>query len=92
MTWKMSRLPCEHACAIIQSIGQNSIDFVDEWFTLPKQEIIYSGNFCGIETHDMPTIGDDGLVRSLKGDIILTLNPPCTKRLLGRPRKKRIES
>ena len=92
MTWKMSGLPCEHVCAIIQSIGQNSIDFVDEWFTLPKQEIIYSGNFCGIETHDMPTIGDDGLVRSLKGDIIFRLNPPCTKQLLGRPRKKRIES
>ena len=36
MAWKMSGLPCEHACAIIQSIGQNSVDFVDEWFTFPK--------------------------------------------------------
>ena len=92
MAWKMLRLPCEHACAIVQLIGKNSTNFVDEWFTLPKQEIIYYGNFCGIETHDMPTIADDGLVRSLRGDIIFGLNPPRTKRPPDRPRKKRIES
>ena len=78
MTRQMLGLPCEHACVIIQSIGQNSADFVDEWFTLPKQEIIYSCNFCDIEMHDMPTIGDDGLVRSFRGDIIFGLNPPST--------------
>ena len=88
----MSGLLCEHACVIIQSIGQNSVDFVDEWFTLPKQEILYYGSFCGIEMHDIPTIGDDGSVRSLRGDIIFGLNPPCTKRPLDRLRKKRIES
>ena len=69
MAWKMLGLLCEHACSIIQSIGQNSADFVDEWFTMPEQEIIYSSNFCGIKTNNTPTIGDDGLVRSLKGDI-----------------------
>ena len=90
MAWKMSGLSCEHACAIIQLIGQNSTDFVDEWFTFPKQEIIYFDNFCGIETHDMPTIGDDGLLRSLKGDIIFGLKPLRTKQSPGRPRKKRV--
>ena len=79
MAWKMSGLPCENAYAIIHSIGQISTDFVDEWFTLPKQEIIYFGNFCGMGTHDMPTIGDDGLVWSLRGDIIFGLNPSRTK-------------
>ena len=79
MAWKMSGLSCEHACAIIQSIGQISTDFVDEWLTFPNQEIIYFGNFCGMVTHDMETIGDDGLVRSLRGDIIFGLNPPRTK-------------
>ena len=69
----MSGLLCEHACAIVQSIGKNLVVFVDEWFTFPKQEIIYSDNFCGIQTHGIPTIGDDRLVRSLKGDIILDL-------------------
>ena len=88
----MSRLPCEPACAIIQSIGQNSADFVDEWFTFPKRENIYYDNFYGIDTHDMPTIDDDGLVRSPRGDIIFGLSPSRTKRPPGRPRKKRIES
>ena len=87
----MSGLSCEHALSIIQSIRQNSTDFVDEGFTFPKQEIIYFGNFFGIETHNMPTIGDDGLVRSLRGDIIFRLNPPRINRSPGRPRKKRIE-
>ena len=40
----------------------------------------------------MSTIGDDGLVRSLRSDIIFGLNPPYTKRPPGKPRKKRIES
>ena len=36
----------------------------------------------------MPTIGDEGLVRSFRGDSIFRLNPPCTKRPPGRSRKK----
>ena len=36
----------------------------------------------------MPTIGDDGLVRSLRGDIIFGLNPPRTKQSPSRLRKK----
>ena len=40
----------------------------------------------------MPTIGDDGLVMSLRGDIIFGLNLPRIKQPLGRPRKKQIES
>ena len=40
----------------------------------------------------MPTIGNDGLVRSLRGDIIFIINPPRTKRSPRRPRKMRIES
>ena len=45
-----------------------------------------------IDSHDLPTLGDDGLVRTLTGDIVFSLKLPCTKRPPGRPRKKRIES
>ena len=48
--------------------------------------------FCDIETHDMPNIGDDGLVRTITGDVVFTLHPLHTKRPPGRPRKKRMES
>ena len=37
------------------------MDFVDEWLTLPMKEQIYSGLFCGIKTHDMLVVGDDGI-------------------------------
>ena len=89
--WKMSRIPCDRSCVVMQSIGQNVAQFVDEWFTFSKQNIIYNGEFCGIE-HDLPTIGDDGLVRTLTGDIVFSLKPPRTKRPFGRPRKKYIEA
>ncbi|KAL6332956.1 hypothetical protein AAG906_019967 [Vitis piasezkii] len=55
-------------------------------------ELIYSSSFSGIKTHDMPVVGNDGLVRSITGEVFLSLNPPHTKRPPGRPRKKRIES
>ena len=88
----MSGIPCEHSCTIMQSIGQNVVDFVDEWFIFSKKKLIYNGEFCGIESHDMPIIGDDGLVRTLTGAFVFSLKPPCTKRLPCRPKKKCIES
>ena len=67
------------------------MDFVDEWFTLSMQEQIYSGFFCGIETHDMPVVGDYGIVRSMSGEVVFLLDPP-TKRSPDRPKKKRMKS
>ena len=88
----MSGIPCDHSCAVMQSIGQNVAEFADEWFIFSKQNLIYNGEFCGIELHDLPTIDDDGLVRTLTSDISFSLKPPRTKRPPGRLRKKRIES
>ncbi|RVW92381.1 hypothetical protein CK203_032450 [Vitis vinifera] len=62
------------------------------WYKFPMQELIYSGSFSGIETHDMPMVANDGLVRSITGEVFLSLNPSHTKRPPDRPRKKRIES
>eukprot|EP00261_Vitis_vinifera_P038379 XP_019079622.1 PREDICTED: uncharacterized protein LOC109121562 [Vitis vinifera] len=90
--WEMLGIPCEHAAAVILSIGQNVVDFVQDWYKFPMQELIYSGSFSGIETHDMPMVANDGLVRSITGEVFFSLNPPHTKRPPGRPRKKRIES
>ncbi|XP_034703491.1 uncharacterized protein LOC117927878 [Vitis riparia] len=83
---------CEHAAIVILSIGQNVVDFVQDWYKFPMQELIYSGSLSGIETHDMPMVANDGLVRSITGEVFLSLNPPHTKWPPGRLRKKRIES
>ncbi|RVW81075.1 hypothetical protein CK203_045361 [Vitis vinifera] len=90
--WQMLGISYEHATAVIISIGQNVTDFVDDCYKYPMQELIYGGSFSGIETHDMPTVDDDGLVRSITGEVFFSLKPPHTKRPPGRPRKKRIES
>ena len=44
--WEMLGIPYEHSCVVIQAIGKNVANFVDDWFTFPKQELIYSGFFC----------------------------------------------
>ena len=90
--WKMLGIPCEHVVAVIISIGQNVTNFVDDWYKYLMQELIYEGSFSGIETHDMPSVGDDGLVRSITGEVFFSIKPPHTKRAPRRPRKKRIES
>ena len=82
--WKMLGIPCEHAAIVIISIGQNVTDFVDDCYKYPMQELIYGGSFFGIETHDM--------VRSIIGEVLLSLKPPHIKCPPGRPRKKCIES
>ncbi|XP_059591679.1 uncharacterized protein LOC132253518 [Vitis vinifera] len=55
------------------------------------QKLIYAGSFSSIETHDMPIVDDHGVVRSITGQVFLSLKPPHAKRPPGRPRKKRIE-
>ena len=90
--WEMLGIPCEHATTVILSIGQNVVDFVQDWYKFLMQELIYSGSFSCIETHDMPIVANDGLVRSIIGEVFFSLNPLHTKRPPDRPRKKRIES
>ncbi|RVW81779.1 hypothetical protein CK203_049535 [Vitis vinifera] len=90
--WQMMGILCEHATTVILSIGQNVADFVQDWYKFPMQELIYLGSFFGIETHDMPFVDNDGLVRSIIGEFFFSLNPPHTKRSPIRPKKKCIES
>ena len=88
----MSSIPYKHACVLILFIGQNVVDFVDDMFKLPAQQLVYSNIFRGIETHDMLKVDDDGVVRDVIGNVFFSLKSPRTKRLVGRLRKKCIES
>ena len=54
--------------------------------------MVYSGTFHGDDTHDMPKVQDDGVVRDVIGYVFFSLKPPCVKRPPRRPRKRRIES
>ena len=81
-SWQMSGIPCDHACVVLLSIGKNVADFVDAIFKSPAQQLVYSGTFHGIETHDMPKVQDDGVVRDVIGNVFFSLKPPCVKGLL----------
>ncbi|RVW93709.1 hypothetical protein CK203_043404 [Vitis vinifera] len=90
--WQMSGIPCDHACAAIRRMGFDVSDYVDDWYKYNLQKKIYSGSMRTLVTHDMPMIDEDGTVHDALGHTYPFLNPPTTKRSLGRPRKRRIES
>ena len=67
----MVGIPCDHASAVILLIGQNVDDFFYEWYKFPKQQLIYSGSFHDIETHDMQGVNVDGVVSDLTGKVFV---------------------
>ena len=88
----MSGILCDHACTVLLSIGQNVVNFVDEIFESPAQQLVYPSTFHGIEMHDMLKVQNNGVVRDVIGNVFFSLKPPHIKRPPERPRKKRIES
>ena len=60
--WKMVGIPGEHACAAIREMKQDVYEYVDSYFKLLMQELIYSGYFNSIPNHNMHTIDVDGCV------------------------------
>ncbi|RVW79736.1 hypothetical protein CK203_042353 [Vitis vinifera] len=90
--WQMAGIPCEHACAAIRQMKQDVYEYVDSYFKLPMQQLIYSGHFNSIPNHNMPIVDADGCVRDAQGRLYPSLKPPCSKRPPGRPRHRRIES
>ncbi|XP_019079664.2 uncharacterized protein LOC104881329 [Vitis vinifera] len=90
--WQMAGIPCEHACAAIRQMKQDVYEYVDSYFKLPMQQLIYFGHFNSIPNHNMPIVDVDGCVRDAQGRLYPSLKPPCSKRPPGRPRHRRIES
>ena len=78
-SWQMLGIHCEHVATVIISIGQNVTNFVDDYYKYLMQELIYGGSFSGIETHDMPSVDDESLVRSITREVFFSLKPPHTK-------------
>ena len=73
-------------------MGSDVSDYVDDWYKYNFQEKIYSRSMCTLVTHDKPMIDEDRTISDALDHTNPFLNPPTTKRPLGRPRKYRIES
>ena len=90
--WKMVRIPCEHTCATIRQMKQDVYEYVESYFKLPMQKLIYSGHFNSITNHNMPTVDADGCGCDAQGHLYPSLKPPYSRRPPRRPRHYRIES
>ena len=52
----MSGLPYDHACVTICRVGGDIVEYVDDWFKLNTQEMIYSGILHTLVTYNMPSV------------------------------------
>ncbi|RVX10645.1 hypothetical protein CK203_018139 [Vitis vinifera] len=89
---KSGSLPVSPYVGAIRQMKQDVYEYVDSYFKLPMQELIYSGHFNSIPNHNMPIVDVDGCVRDAQGRLYPSLKPPCSKRPPGRPQHRRIES
>ncbi|XP_034680770.1 uncharacterized protein LOC117910734 [Vitis riparia] len=92
MTWQMSGLPCAHVCAIIRTLRHDVYDYIDPCFHVSMQDLIYSGQFQPLPTHNMPKLCDDGSLQDCAGNTFPAFQPPHVRRPPGRPRQRCIES
>lgn len=80
--WKMSGIPCPHACAAIKKVHGDVYAYLEECYLVSSQQKIYSGTMIPVEINDMPrldvcTVDDDTSQTFLK--------PPLIIRTPGRP-------
>ena len=77
-------IPYGHAYAVTLFLQQTVVDFFDDMFRYPTQQLVYSSVFHSIETHDMPKVHDDIVVQDVLENVFFSLKPPHTKRPHGR--------
>ena len=92
LTWQMSRLPCPHVCVVIRTLRHDVYDYIDPCFKVSTQQLIYSGQFQPLPTHNMPKVCEAGTLQDGEGNVFPSLQPPQVRRPPGRPRQRRIES
>ncbi|XP_059598679.1 uncharacterized protein LOC132255063 [Vitis vinifera] len=92
LTWQMSGLPCPHVCAMIRTLRHDVYDYIDPCFKVSTQQLIYSGQFQPLPTHNMPKVCEAGTLQDGQGNVFPSLQPPQVRRPPGRPRQRRIES
>ncbi|XP_039138740.1 uncharacterized protein LOC120276066 [Dioscorea cayenensis subsp. rotundata] len=75
--WQVYGIPCKHACAAILQTDTNIHRYIDDYFTVDSYRQAYAEAIFSVPDD----INSELLVR-----------PPITKKPVGRPRRKRLES
>ncbi|XP_073134999.1 uncharacterized protein [Henckelia pumila] len=81
--WQLTRLPCKHACAAIESKSLSIYDFCDKYFTIDLYRESYAGILNPIPTFEM---------HESSVNCTFVINPPNVRSQPGRRRTKRIPS
>ncbi|CAN1182923.1 hypothetical protein LINPERPRIM_LOCUS515 [Linum perenne] len=80
-SWELTGIPCPHAITCIISEGNDPARYISDWFTVDKYWKTYDNVM-------MPMDGHTTWVPS-KYAIVL---PPLSRKMPGRPKKKRVKS
>ncbi|XP_039141186.1 uncharacterized protein LOC120278458 [Dioscorea cayenensis subsp. rotundata] len=80
--WQVYGIPCKHACAAILQTDTNIHRYVDDYFIVDSYRQAYTEAIFPVPDNDKP----DDINREL------LVRPPITKKPVGRPRQKRLES
>ncbi|XP_039129100.1 uncharacterized protein LOC120265294 [Dioscorea cayenensis subsp. rotundata] len=80
--WQVYGIPYKHACEAILQTDTNIYRYVDDYFTLDSYRQAYAEAIFLVPNNDKP----DDINREL------LVRPPITKKSVGRPRRKRMES
>ncbi|XP_039138747.1 uncharacterized protein LOC120276076 [Dioscorea cayenensis subsp. rotundata] len=80
--WQVYGIPCKHACAAILQADTNIHRYIDDYFTVDSYQQAYAEAIFPVPDNDKP----DDINREL------LVRPPISKKPVGRPRRKRLES
>ncbi|XP_039134903.1 uncharacterized protein LOC120272206 [Dioscorea cayenensis subsp. rotundata] len=81
-SWQVYGIPYKHACAIILQTDTNIHRYVNNYFTVDSYRQAYAEAIFPVANNYKP---DDV-------NLELLMRPPITKKPIGRPRRKRLES
>ena len=92
MTWKMFGLPCAHVCIAIRTMIHDVYEYVNPYYHVSIQHLIYLSQFQPLPMHNMPKVYENGSLQDGASNLFPALQPPQVRRPPRRPLKIRIES
>lgn len=83
--WQLTGLPCCHAIAVLECIGRSPYDYCSKYLTTESYRLTYAESIYPVPNVDIPDQNE-------ADQWVVTVTPPPTKRLPGRPKAKPTES
>ncbi|KAM7487979.1 hypothetical protein LguiB_025463 [Lonicera macranthoides] len=79
--WQLTGLPCCHAIAVFECLGQSPYDYCSRYFTVESYRLTYAESIQPVPNVEKP-------LENETTPTSITVTPPPTKRTPGRPKMK----